>query len=135
MSDRPDGQDLLLTAREELMKRVLPALPMDLRYSALMIANAMAIAARELGAGQGGDTRELAGLQQLLPREMAMQTGDEPLRQSLMAYRKTLCEHIRAGEFDPGKAGHQELLRHIAANVRDKLAVSNPKLLWPGTVR
>lgn len=135
MSDRPDGQDLLLTAREELMKRVLPELPADLRYSALMIANAMAIAARELGAGQAGDARELAQLQQLVPGEALMVADGAPLQQALTAYRKKLCEKIRAGDCDPGKAAHQELLRHLDANVRDKLTVSNPKLLSSGTAR
>jgi hypothetical protein len=135
MSDRPDGQDLLLTAREELMKRVLPSLPADLRYSALMIANAMAIAARELGAGQTGDMRELTSLQQLLPDAAALPPGDVAVQQTLTAFRKTLCQQIRAGDFDPGRSAHHELLRHLAANVRDKLTVSNPKLLSSGNAR
>ncbi|RJG00828.1 DUF6285 domain-containing protein [Noviherbaspirillum sedimenti] len=131
MSDRPNGQDLLLTAREELMKRLLPALPAELRYSALMVANAMAIAARELDAGQSGDLRELAGLQQLLPGEATAEApvDGELLQHALTGYRKELCAQIRVGNFDAGKPSHQELLRHLAENVSHKLTLSNPRLL------
>lgn len=123
MSDRPSGQDLLLTAREELMKRLLPALPSDLRYQALMVANAMMIAARELEAGPAGDARELAGLQKILEGSA---TG-----QGVAAGNKELCAQIRAGDFDAGKPGHEMLMQHLAATTRDKLAISNPKALPP----
>ncbi|MBT8766711.1 DUF6285 domain-containing protein [Metapseudomonas boanensis] len=47
MSRLPDATDLLVTAREALLRRLLPSLPEALHYEARMIANAMAIAARE----------------------------------------------------------------------------------------
>lgn len=119
MSDRPTGQDLLLTAREELMKRLLPALPADLRYQALMVANAMAIAARELEAGHAGDAREMTGLQKILEGEELDMEGS----------RKKLCAQIRAGRFDAGKPGHKMLLQHLVETTRDKLVISNPKML------
>ena len=47
MKDISDAEDLMATARDALLNELLPALPKDRRYAALMIANAMAIAARE----------------------------------------------------------------------------------------
>ena len=52
MQNRPDGVELLDIARRTLLDSLLPALPKDKHYDALMIANAMAMASRELGARQ-----------------------------------------------------------------------------------
>lgn len=46
----PGGAELLRVARAELLERLLPLLPAAEHYAARMIANAMAIAARELDA-------------------------------------------------------------------------------------
>ena len=51
MNDTADARDLLDIARSTLLNQVLPHVPGELRYEALMIANAMAIAAREHAAG------------------------------------------------------------------------------------
>ncbi|MYN13599.1 acyl-CoA dehydrogenase [Pusillimonas sp. TS35] len=48
MSLRPDAGALLAVARRTLLDTILPALPEEQRYDVLMIANAMAIAGREL---------------------------------------------------------------------------------------
>jgi hypothetical protein len=48
MDDRPDGAELLAVARATLLEDLLPELPQSRRYQALMIANAMAMARREL---------------------------------------------------------------------------------------
>lgn len=119
MSDRPDAAELLAVAREELMKRLLPALPGALRYEALMVANAMAIAAREAAAGAGAAAREAEGLRQL--------TGDA----SLPSGRRKLCEAIRRGDFDTAGPGRQALLRYLLDTTEGKLAISNPKALAP----
>lgn len=50
MTDRPDARELLEIARATFMAEVLPLLPPDQRLSALMVANALGIAARELSA-------------------------------------------------------------------------------------
>ena len=47
MRDISDAADLMTTAREALLRDLLPALSGERRYAALMIANGMAIAARE----------------------------------------------------------------------------------------
>ena len=48
MRDRPNGADLLAVARRSLLDDVAPALKGQPRYVALMVANAMGIALREL---------------------------------------------------------------------------------------
>lgn len=63
MSRLPDAADLLQTARAALLEKLLPALPAELHYKARMIANALAIAARESAAPvspQAPDERRLA---------------------------------------------------------------------------
>ncbi|MBI1891709.1 MAG: hypothetical protein HYS18_13745 [Burkholderiales bacterium] len=130
MSDRPNGQDLLLIAREELVKRLLPELPPSLRYEALMIANAMAIAAREFESGRENDVREIGGLRHLLLGESPRTTdGEVLLDHALKACRKKLCEEIRAGEFDPSGDKYGEFVRYLKTTVTDKVGISNPKLV------
>lgn len=133
MGERPDGHDLLIIAREEFIKDLLPKLPNELRYQALMIANAMAIAVREFETGRKCDQRELLGLSQLL---IGTKTDIEiekivaqTTARSAQPYRRTLATAIRAGDFDPGTLGHQTMLQHLKTTARDKLAISNPKLL------
>lgn len=47
--ETPDAADLLATAREALLGKLLPALPPALHYEARMAANAIAIASRAIG--------------------------------------------------------------------------------------
>ena len=67
MRGQPTGEQLLETARGLLRDELLPALPADKRHAALMIANAMAIAGRQLKNGEAHDREELAALAALLP--------------------------------------------------------------------
>ena len=48
--EQPDARNLLETARALLLDSLLPALPAERRLEARMIASAMAIAARAIGA-------------------------------------------------------------------------------------
>ena len=48
MNVEPGGAELLRVARESLLEALLPKLPPESHYTARMVANAMAIAAREL---------------------------------------------------------------------------------------
>jgi len=57
IDDRPDGAELLTVARATLLEDLLPELPPARRYDALMIANAMAMAQRELEARPTVDER------------------------------------------------------------------------------
>jgi hypothetical protein len=130
MSDRPNAQDLLIVARDELMKRLLPELPASVRYEALMIANAMAIAAREFESGRENDMRELNALKQLLLGDAnPAMDGEHLLDHALKTCRKKLCTEIRSGSFDDSEERRAVLARYLQATAKDKVAISNPKLL------
>lgn len=112
MPDSLRGERLLETARDVLLDELLPVLPAPKRHAALMVANAMAIAAR------------------------AMNRRDEAVpSDELAAADRRLCESIRGGGVDGGAEAAKVHARLLAAT-RAKVEVSNPKYLVrrPGTV-
>jgi hypothetical protein len=116
----PGARDLLEAARAALASDVIPRLSPDERYAALMAANALAIALRELDA-KDASAAELGRIAALL--------GDAdcgPLGRA----QRTLVARIREGCFDAGEA-RAALLEHLEATTRDRLSVSNPKALRP----
>ncbi|PWS37110.1 hypothetical protein DFH01_09565 [Falsiroseomonas bella] len=102
MLEKPDGPDLLATAREVLLKELLPALPPDKVFAARMVANAMAIAAREAQA----DTAAVPA------RDLAQ-----------------LSREIRAGRHDPGTPTHDAMRTWLRDYARLRAGVSAPKAL------
>jgi len=126
MNDIPDAIKLLATARATLLDKLLAHLPEELRYDALMIANAMAIAIREQVNGGAADTAELARLRGLFG-ERAKSIASDALEVALAGYRKRLATDIRNGRFDG--AEREALFAHLAQTAADQLAISNPKAL------
>jgi hypothetical protein len=124
MNDRPDATELLEIARRTLLDDVLPRLPEDLRYSVLMIANAMAIAGREYAAGDADATAELARLHELYDEPRQALAGSA-LQKALIDYNWRLAADIRAGRCDD-RAG---LRYHLEQTAADKVKVANPKAL------
>ena len=126
MNDRPDAVELLKAARDALAGELLPALPEALRYTGLMVANAIAIAERELMAGDTAARAECERLRKLLP-ECSAPVAAEALSAVLARYNRCLADDIRAGRFDDE---HRDvLLEHLRRTTGEKLAVSNPKAL------
>jgi len=126
VNDRPDAGELISISRETFASEVLPALPEKLRYTGLMIANALAIAQRELEAGDAPKHSELERLRVFL-RESPVPLTATALRSTLERYKQRIAREIRAGRFDgPERIAMFEHLRQTTA---DKLAVSNPKVL------
>ena len=116
--DQPAGEALLEAARRLLLDELLALLPAERRYDGLMIANAMAIAARELrDAGAGAE----AAAQRLSAFYEDGTSATETLARRLVA-------DIRAGRFDDGPA-RERLVRLLRAELSDRLAISNPKAL------
>jgi len=111
MREKPSGADLLDIARDVLRNDLLPALPEENRYQALMIANAMAIVMRQLAAGEAGETNEQTKLETSLG-----------IKGSLEQLNSTLANRIRSGDAD-GPEIWQAL--HDVATA--KVAESNPK--------
>jgi hypothetical protein len=126
MTDRPNGAELLKIAREALTRDLVSELPEGKRYLALMVANAMAIAARELELGDGADRSELTSLRMLFEEPGADTSEDVPDR--LEALNQRLCAAIRAGTFDGGEA-EARLRDHLRCSAEARVAISNPKAL------
>jgi hypothetical protein len=126
MNDQPDAAELLAIARATLLEKLLPQLPEELRYDALMIANAMAIASREHTAGDAPSQAELARLRTLLDVHDPSPSS-ATLRTALTEYNRRLATAIRGGQFDDLKRA--AVLDHLETSTADKLAVANPKAL------
>ena len=129
MRDQPTGDQLLDTARAILREELIPALPADKRHAALMIANAMAIAARQLRNGDAPERDELANLARLLSLPAAdTDTAAAGLRESLLERNRELCRWIRGGRTDAGSLRHA-VRKHLLDTTRRKVEESNPKAL------
>ena len=126
MTDHPDTTELLDIARRTLLDELLPRLPEELRYNALMIANAMAIASREHTAGDAAAQAELARLRALFG-ERAKPLSGAALEAALAGYNRRLTTGIRNGRFDDKERA--AMLDHLEKTAADKLAVANPRAL------
>jgi hypothetical protein len=116
MLEQPDSANLLATAREVLLRELLPHLPEAQKFQARMVANAMAIAARE---GAADPAPALSMLRQ------ALTAPDAPSD----ALLRRLAAEIRAGRHDLGTPCHAAVAAALAAMVRTRCAVSAPKAL------
>lgn len=116
MLERPDAAGLLETAREVLLRELLPHLPESKRFEARMVANAMAIARRDTAADSAP---ALARLRALL--DMPDAAPEALLRR--------LAAEIRAGDRDPGRPGAAAAAEALAALTRLRCSVSNPRAL------
>ena len=105
MPELMPGERLLETARDVLRDQLLPALPPQQRHAALMVANAMAIAARELN-----------------------RRSDPAADEARAALDRRLSASIRAGHVDDGVAAAQ-LHARLLAETRARVEVCNPKVL------
>jgi len=119
MRDRPTAPDLLETAQAVLRARLLPALPRDLKYDALMVLNAIGIAARQTAAGE-------APVQEARARLAALYDAPDT---SLEVLEARLAADIRAGRFDPGTGQRGAVFAHLWQTTRAKATESIPKAL------
>lgn len=121
MREQPQGQNLLAIARSTLLEKVVPLLPQDQRYSALMVANAMAIALRQWEAGDTWQQEELLRLQALLGADVLgsdvlaeVQNGQQSLKNAMIVANRALAHKIRHGDFDAPSQPVAELLEWLA---------------------
>lgn len=119
MLERPDAAGLLETARDVLLRELLPHLPESKRFEARMVANAMAIARRGMAADAAP---ALALLRALLDAPHA-----EP-----DALLNLLAAEIRSGERDPGTPGHAAAAKALVELTRLRCSISNPRALGGG---
>jgi hypothetical protein len=123
-----NGVDLLDTARTVLREQLLGELPPEHRLTALMIANAMAIAGRELSSGETLRRAHLDSLGALLGGvdEAGLPRTDDTIER----LNRALCAEIRAGRADPGTPLHERAYAHLLSVQRARVLISNPR--YPG---
>lgn len=114
MREHPNGAELLAMAREVLRQELLPLLPKDKQYDALMIANAMGIAERQLQQGDRPEHHERDALAHLLHMQ-----GD------VAALNMMFARKIRKGSMDDNAEAQQLLWNMTVQRVRE----SAPKAL------
>ena len=114
-----DAQELLIVARDTLLAEVLPKVSGDITYQVRMIANAMAIAAREIN-----EADRLAEVEQ---KAMAKLLGADAVG-SLADQSQWLCEQIDRGCFDSDEQ-QRRLIEGLRSITVAQLRISNPKLL------
>jgi hypothetical protein len=118
MRSLPTAAELLKIAREGLLNELLPHLPKEHHYTALMAANALAISMREIQADDSQHKAEAALLHELY--------GSAAPDEGMDALAGHLAHDLRAGRFDARLDAVGELL---LAEVTARLRVSNPKYL------
>jgi hypothetical protein len=128
MNNLPGGSELLTVAREALMADLLPLTSGDARYTLLMVANAMSIAAREAAAGDASAKAALARLEKLYGETFG-ERAKPALEPRLAEYERRLAQDIRVGRFDANDDEQRAVLDHLRKTVAARLAISNPKAL------
>ena len=126
MQDRPSAAELLRIARETLVGELLPLLPEERKLDVLIIANVMAIAAREAAFGDGPLRAELARLAALYDEAPP---PDEPLAAAVERLSRRLAADIRRGAFEADAAKLAEVKAHLLETTLQKLRENNPRYL------
>lgn len=119
MQQVPPGDALLECARNLFRDRLLPTMAADQKHSALMIMNAMAIAARQFRLNSSSELEEKASLRTFLMEDCT----------SLPNANQRFARMIREGAGDPGQPQREKMLAHLRNVGRQRLAESNPKVL------
>lgn len=112
MRDKADGAHLLKLARQTLLEQILGELRGDKRYLLRLAANAIAIAERELQAGQAPYQLERKVLEQLVEEfveESEILGATETADEAVQRLRWRLAAEIRAGHHDGRSKVHAGL--------------------------
>lgn len=128
MQDRPTATELLDAVRGFVEREVIPALDGTAKFHARVAANVLAIVARELTLGDAHLTAEWQRLDALLQDALPLPGDPADRRRALRARTEALCARIRDGDADGGPF-RDAVRAHLAATVREKLEIANPKLL------
>ena len=96
MRNRPNAADLLAIARETFLSALMPQVPDGDRYTALMVASAMANAERETAAGDEPLRVELERLRAIYPRAPA---SDDPVAVQLESARNVAIAQKLSQQF------------------------------------
>ena len=119
MRHEPTAANLLDTAREVMRDSIIPGLTGAARYDALMVANAMAIAARQIAAGH----RPMEEARQRLATLYGAPDATLPDLEDRFA------ADLRAGVFDAPSERREAAFNHLWKASCSAAAESNPKTL------
>jgi hypothetical protein len=126
MFDRPDRGDLLDAAETTLRDDIIPGLGGAERYSALMVASAVAMARREIAAGHAPARAVLDAFADLYGQDNVYRSGEDSAAR-VQALLADLAREIRDGEYDDALTGTvHAVLRTL---VVERLKLSNPRFL------
>lgn len=124
----PEAANILDTARQAFLNEILPKLPAELTYEALMVANAMGAAARELrDQGQSAEATltELIKLMHAMGPNGTSYAAQAPEENTDM--RRELARRIRRRQVPA--AVEPRLWRFLVKDTCTLLSISNPKYL------
>lgn len=116
MRQQPSAKELLEAARQALREDLAKNLSGRQRYVALMAANAIAIASRQMAEDE------------TLPRRFGDRLGDllgDP--NDPWALEWMLVDRLRSGGFGPGDPQHADLHRYLVDRTAAALDESNPR--------
>ncbi len=123
MRINPTGADLLALSRQTLLDELLPLLPESAHYTARMIANTMAIAQRQLKAGDHGLDQELVTLRQW------QASAGRPQSTSTEAGWADLSAAVNSGALDGGSANAAHGRALLWLLTYNRVAESAPRML------
>jgi hypothetical protein len=126
MADRPTKLELLEAVQKFLDSELMPELEGVRRFHTRVASNVLGIVRRELALEGEQLPERFARLAGLLERADAPPYDPEALARAIEALETEVCERIRAGEADAGP-WRDVLLRHLQADVRERLAIDNPR--------
>lgn len=128
MHDRPNVHELLDVVQTFLDEEIVPATKGRKQFLARVAANCVRMVDRELGAETKQFERAWSGLDELFgPEAPATDRVERSL--AVTGRLDLLCERIREGALDEDSESWGRTLAFVRDRVRDKLEVSNPKLL------
>ncbi len=126
MFDEPNGQSLLEIARATLESDIIPRLEGEQKYAALMVASAMSIAGREIGAEHEPTRKILDAFAELYGQDNVSRAGTiGPER--VRSLNTHLVQEIREGEYDDDMFG--AVLDVLTEQCLQRLSLSNPRFL------
>ena len=129
MQDRPTAAELLGIARETLLHKLLPLLPEECKLDVLIIANVMAIAAREAEFGDAPLRHELARLSALYGEDAAFCETRAELAAAVERLSRRLAADLRRGAFEGNAKKLAKVKAHLLETTLEKLRENNPRYL------
>jgi hypothetical protein len=129
MQDEPSAEELLRVARETLRRKLIAALPERNRLDALIIANVMAIAAREAAFGEQPLRHELARLSALFGEGPPPGDDRAEVSDAVDRLSRRLSAALREGMFEGDSVRMDQVKAHLIETTLQKLRVNNPRYL------